>query len=98
MRGVRSFYSKKFDITKHKRYSELSDDNPNHAFDIEKHVKRKADPKKGDYALLAIKCDFVQITYQHITYNQKGKQTGKTTKTVLVPIQNTAVYYVRYTN
>ena len=59
----------------------------------------KADPKKGAYARLAIKCDFVEIKYRHITYSPStGKQTGSTLKTLLVPIPNTAVYYVRYQN
>ena len=58
----------------------------------------KVNPKKGSYAKLAVKCDFVEITYKHITYNRNGKQTGSTTKTVLVPIPDTAVVYVRYKN
>lgn len=39
LRGVRPFFSDKFDITKHKRYKELSDFDPKNAFDIEDHVK-----------------------------------------------------------
>jgi len=39
IRGVRPFLSDKFDITKHKRYRELSDADPKNAFDIEKYVK-----------------------------------------------------------
>ncbi len=39
LRGVRPFFSDKFDITKHKRYRELSDYDPKNAFDIEKYVK-----------------------------------------------------------
>ena len=39
LRGVRPFFSDKFDITKHKRYRELSDYDPQNAFDIEKYVK-----------------------------------------------------------
>ena len=38
-RGVRPFFSDKFDITKHKRYKELSDFDPKNAFDIEDYVK-----------------------------------------------------------
>ena len=33
LRGVRPFYSKKFDITAHKRYKELSDFDKKNAFD-----------------------------------------------------------------
>ena len=39
IRGVRPFLSDKFDITKHKRYRELSDADSKNAFDIEKYVK-----------------------------------------------------------
>ena len=39
LRGVRPFFSDKFDITKHDRYKELSDYDPKNAFDIEKYVK-----------------------------------------------------------
>lgn len=48
LRGVRPFFSDKFDITKHKRYPELSDYNPKLAFDIEKYVSRKLVLKKDD--------------------------------------------------
>ena len=39
LRGVRPLFSDKFDITKHKRYKELSDFDPKNAFDIEDYVK-----------------------------------------------------------
>ena len=39
LRGVRPFFSDKFDITKHDRYKELSDYDPKNAFDIEYYVK-----------------------------------------------------------
>ena len=41
LRGVRPFFSDKFDITKHKRYKELSDFDPKNAFDIEDYVKHQ---------------------------------------------------------
>lgn len=41
LRGVRPFFSDKFDITKHSRYKELSDANPKNAFDIERYVKHQ---------------------------------------------------------
>ncbi|GEM_PF-6240428 len=56
----------------------------------------KADPKKGSAARLSIKSDYVVITYDHYTFNNKGRQTGKSRKTVKVPIPGTQVYYVRY--
>ena len=39
LRGVRPFFSNKFDITKHKQYQLLSDYDEKNAFDIEKYVK-----------------------------------------------------------
>ena len=41
IRGVRPFYSDKFDITKHKNYKLLSDYNKKNTFDIEKYLKRR---------------------------------------------------------
>ena len=40
-RGVRPFFSDKYDITKHKNYPLLLDSNPNNEFDIAKFVKDK---------------------------------------------------------
>ncbi len=39
LRGVRPFFSDKFDITKHSRYKELSDYDEKNTFDIENYVK-----------------------------------------------------------
>lgn len=39
LRGVRPFYSRKFDITKHKRYKELADFDKRNAFDITEYRK-----------------------------------------------------------
>ena len=39
LRGVRPFFSNKYDITKHKQYRYLSDYDEKNAFDIEKYVK-----------------------------------------------------------
>lgn len=41
LRGVRPFLSDKFDITKHKRYKELSEVNPKYTFDVEKYLKHR---------------------------------------------------------
>ena len=41
LRGVRPFLSNKYDITKHKRYKELSDADKRNAFDVEKYLKHK---------------------------------------------------------
>ena len=41
LRGVRQFLSDKFDITKHKRYRELSDYDEKNAFDVEAYMKHQ---------------------------------------------------------
>ena len=41
LRGVRPFFSDKYDIIRHKNYCLLSDDNPKNEFDIEKYVSEK---------------------------------------------------------
>ncbi len=41
LRGVRPFFSDKFDITKHKRYKELSDYDEKNTFDVEKYIKHQ---------------------------------------------------------
>lgn len=38
LRGVRPFFSEKYDITRHKQYHLLSDDDPKREFNIEKYV------------------------------------------------------------
>ena len=48
LRGVRPFFSDKYDITKHKRYRELSDYDPKQAFDIEKYMSRRLVLKKDE--------------------------------------------------
>ena len=47
LRGVRPFLSEKFDITKHKRYKELSEANPKNTFDVEKYLKHRLVLKKN---------------------------------------------------
>ena len=41
LRGVRPFFSDKYDITKHPRYKYLSDADPKNAFDVEAYMKRR---------------------------------------------------------
>lgn len=48
LRGVRPFYSKKFDITSHKRYRELSDFDKKNAFDVEQYMRCKLRMKADD--------------------------------------------------
>ena len=48
LRGVRPFFSDKYDITKHPNYKYLSDVNPKNAFDMEKHLRRRPAIVKPD--------------------------------------------------
>lgn len=48
LRGVRPFFSDKYDITKHKRYKELSDSDPKLAFDIEAYVSHRLRLRKSE--------------------------------------------------
>ena len=41
LRGVRPFFSDKYDITKHPKYKYLSDYDKKNAFDIERYMKRR---------------------------------------------------------
>lgn len=41
LRGVRPFYSDKFDITKHRRYRELLDFDKNNEFHIEEYLEHR---------------------------------------------------------
>ena len=48
LRGVRPFFSDKFDITRHPQYKYLSDADPKNAFDMEKHLRRRPAIVKPD--------------------------------------------------
>ena len=48
LRGVRPFLSRKFDITQHKRYKELSDFNKKTAFDVEGYMRCRLRMKADD--------------------------------------------------
>jgi type IV secretion system protein VirD4 len=47
LRGVRPFFSDKFDITKHKRYKELSDFDDANLFDVEAFLSTQLKMKKS---------------------------------------------------
>ena len=48
LRGVRPFFSNKFDITKHPRYKYLSDADKRNVFDVERYMKRRPAIVKPD--------------------------------------------------
>lgn len=48
LRGVRPFFSDKYDITKHPNYKYLSDYDKKNAFDVEKYMRRRPAIVKPD--------------------------------------------------
>ena len=46
LRGVRPFFSKKYDITKHPRYKYLSDADKKNAFDVERYIRAQRKKKR----------------------------------------------------
>ena len=48
LRGVRPFFSNKYDITKHKNYKYLSDADPKNAFDVDKYLSTRIKVKPED--------------------------------------------------
>lgn len=48
IRGVRPFYSNKYDITKHPQYRALSDYDKKNTFDVEKYMDTELKPKNED--------------------------------------------------
>ena len=54
LRGVRPFFSSKFDITKHKRYKELSDFDKKNAFDVEEYMKHRLEVGEDEEFILFV--------------------------------------------
>ena len=53
LRGVRPFFSKKYDITKHPRYKYLSDADKKNTFDVEHYIRVQRKKKKHPSAVIA---------------------------------------------
>ena len=62
LRGVRPFFSDKFDITKHKQYPLLSDYDKKNEFDIEKYVKNLNKLRFKQNDVVDEVCDVGEIT------------------------------------
>ena len=62
LRGVRPFFSDKFDITKHKQYLLLSDYDKKNEFDIEKYVKNRNRLRFKKNDVVDEVCDVGEIT------------------------------------
>ena len=46
VRGIRPFFSKKYDITKHPNYKYLSDADKKNAFDVERYIRAQRKKKR----------------------------------------------------
>ena len=46
VRGIRPFFSKKYDITKHPNYKYLSDADKKNAFDVERYIRTQRKKKR----------------------------------------------------
>jgi type IV secretion system protein VirD4 len=68
VRGVRPFFSDKFDITKHPQYKHLSDADPKNAFDMEKHLKRRPAIVKPDEVF-----DYYEIDTEELQEDGDGE-------------------------
>ena len=55
LRGVRPFYSDKFDITKHKRYKQLSDYDKKNEFHVEEYMKHQMEVRKKRSTFMCMK-------------------------------------------
>jgi len=62
LRGVRPFFSSKFDITKHKRYKELSDFDKKNAFDVEEYMKHRLKiGMEDEFTLIEVDADVQDV-------------------------------------
>ena len=52
LRGVRPFFSDKYDITKHKNYRLLEDYDKKNRFDVEKYIKQRGKAKLNATTLI----------------------------------------------
>ena len=87
LRGVRPFFSDKYDITRHKRYKELSDYNDSNAFDVESYLRCELKMSR-DEVFDVIEMDAADLTEQPETDPlptavediQEGESTEETTE------------------
>lgn len=80
LRGVRPFFSEKYDITKHPKYQYLSDFDKKNAFDIEKSLSTKLRLKPNDvYEVYKIENE----EFRRIPMN---KRIRKSTAKMLIPL------------
>lgn len=81
MRGVRPFFSDKFDITRHKQYPMLLDDNPEQEFNIENYVSNRREmrlklPKRERFSAYGV--DMTNAGQEVTTVSAKEKDKAGT--------------------
>lgn len=75
LRGVRPFLSDKFDITKHKRYKELSDYDKKNEFDIQKYLEHRLVLKKN-MAFEMFECNVSEEDIAAIDAEENDEETA----------------------
>lgn len=81
LRGVRPFFSDKFDITRHKQYPMLLDDNPEQEFNIENYVSNRREmrlklPKRERFSAYGV--DMTNAGQEVTTVSAKEKDKAGT--------------------
>ena len=75
LRGVRPFFSDKFDITKHPRYKYLADVDKKNTFDIERYMKRRPAIVKPDEPFDMYELSAKELTDEPDNNSTKRKET-----------------------
>ena len=75
LRGVRPFFSDKFDITKHPRYKYLSDADKRNVFDVERYMKRRPAIVKPDEPFDMYELSAKDLTDEPDNNSTKRKET-----------------------
>ena len=75
LRGVRPFFSDKFDITKHPRYKYLSDADKKNVFDVERYMKRRPAIVKPDEPFDMYELSAKELTDEPDNNSTKRKET-----------------------
>ena len=75
LRGVRPFFSDKYDLTKHPRYKHLSDADKKNVFDVERYMKRRPAIVKPDEPFDMYELSAKELTDEPDNNSTKRKET-----------------------
>ena len=75
LRGVRPFFSDKYDLTKHPRYKYLSDADKKNVFDVERYMKRRPAIVKPDESFDMYELSAKELTDEPDNNSTKRKET-----------------------